>query len=260
MPLFIERPAVAAPGFHIGTSSWTNLAWGHGVLPADVPAGSRLAYLARHLNSVEINSTFYRVPTPHMVARWVDAVGPDFRFSVKVNREITHERRLRDCRKPLDEFAGAVSGVGRKAGAMLIQLPPSFRPGWRDLERFLHVFHTIPDAAMWRPVVELRNRAWPVEETKNMLDENHCALCVSDAATYPTSAPNSRGPVYVRRHGTVGMYRGGYSPGQLAADAAALRPFVNAGRDVYVYFNNTIDHHAYANALALRDLTSAVHT
>lgn len=254
VPLFAEPPAPCGPRLRVGTSGWSNLAWGSGALPAGIPSAQRLSYLASQLDTVELNTTFYRAPTPRMVHKWIQAVGPGFRFSVKLSRDITHERRLRDCQEPLNEFLTSVAEFGDKSGALLIQLPPSLRPGWRELDRLLHLFRANPVSRRWQPVVEFRNRAWLTAQTLRVLDGHDTAWCVSDAAACPTVLPNAGGPVYVRRHGTVRMYQGGYSHQQIAADAAALRPYLDAGRDVYVYFNNTMDHQAYANALELNGL------
>ena len=113
---------------HFGTCAWTFDDWHGFFYPKHLPHADRLAFYARWLSAVEGDSTFYHTPAPHVVDHWAEVSPPHFRFSLKVPKEITHERKLRDCAEPLAAFLRSVEHLGEKLACLLIQLPPWLAP------------------------------------------------------------------------------------------------------------------------------------
>ena len=126
-----------APRYRVGTSGYNYPEWKGSFYPEKWPQKKMLAYYAERLDTVEINYTFYRLPTERLLAGWSEATPPDFRFTLKAPRRITHEARLTDCAAVTRAFCDAASTLGEKLGALLFQLPPSFRKNVDVLARFL---------------------------------------------------------------------------------------------------------------------------
>jgi uncharacterized protein YecE (DUF72 family) len=245
----------------VGTSGWSNLTWGKGVLPRAVPQRERLARLSGIFNAVEVNSSFYRLPPPGCAARWASAVPPGFRFAVKLSRFITHIQKLRmDSADPgLSSFLETIADLGDKRGPLLVQLPPNLRKDAALLDEFLKKLHAAMPSSPWRIAVELRHPSWRSDEITKILDRHAAALVVADMPACTVSEPNRGAPfVYIRRHGPAGDYKGGYAPERIAEDAALVERELGSGRDVFVFYNNTIDPDAAENALALLQTQGAV--
>jgi uncharacterized protein YecE (DUF72 family) len=195
-------------------------------------------------DTVELNATFYRLPSAETVERWRDAVPRGFVFAVKGSRYLTHLRRLLDPGSGLARFYEPVARFGAKLGPVLWQLPPHMKPDLARLDRFLG---RLPAG---RHAVEFRDPAWYTEETCAVLDRHGAAFCEHD--NVKRDPPRLTGGFrYVRFHGTSGRYSGRYG-------AAALRPFAESyldaaarGVDVFVYFNNDLGGHAVRDALDL---------
>jgi uncharacterized protein YecE (DUF72 family) len=198
----------------------------------------------RFFDTVEMNATFYRLPTPETVERWRDAAPPRFVFAVKGSRYLTHLKRLLDAGEGVRRFYEPVSRFGRKLGPVLWQLPPHMKP---DLDRLDLFLARLPAG---RHAVEFRDAGWYSEETCRVLDRHGAAFCEHD--NVKRGPPRLTGRFrYVRFHGTTGRYSGRYG-------AAALRPFAESyldsaarGADVFVYFNNDLGGHAVHDALDL---------
>jgi uncharacterized protein YecE (DUF72 family) len=162
---------------HFGTCAWAFDDW-HGVFyPRHLPHPERLAFYARWFPAVESDSTFYHIPAPHVVEHWAEATPPGFRFSLKLPREITHERKLRDCAEPLAEFLRRVEHLGSKLGCLLVQLPPWFNP--RHDEHALRDFLIrLPRAFRW--AVEFREEEWRFPRIARLLEEHGIAWAWND--------------------------------------------------------------------------------
>jgi uncharacterized protein YecE (DUF72 family) len=195
-------------------------------------------------DTVELNATFYRLPSPETVERWRDLAPRGFVFAVKGSRYLTHMKHLLDAGEGLARFYGPVARLGTKLGPVLWQLPPHLEPDHARLDAFLA---RLPRG---RHAVEFRDPAWYDEETCAVLDRHGAAFCEHDAVK--RDPPRLTGRFrYVRFHGTTGRYSGRYG-------AAALRPFAERyldsaarGTDVFVYFNNDLGGHAVRDALDL---------
>src|SRR5690606_12841476 len=122
----LHRPLNLSATIHIGTCAWSFDDWRGAFYPEHLPAAERLAFYARHFNSVEVDSTFYASPAPHVSEHWAEVTPPGFLFSAKMPREITHERGLRHCAEPLHGFLESIAPLHAKLACVLIQLPPFF--------------------------------------------------------------------------------------------------------------------------------------
>lgn len=179
-----------------GTSGLVLPAPNKQAFPEAFRAGSRLAYYSTLFNSIEINSTFYKMPLPKTFSRWAAEVQPDFRFTIKLWRGITHVPGLRFTKEDVYRCLYAVHHLGEKKGALLIQLPPGLQVS-------------------------------AAEKLEQLLD--------------------------LRFHGPAGDYKGGYSDAGLRTWAEKAVAWLSAGKEVFIYFNNTIGD-ALPNLIRLRTL------
>ena len=164
----------------IGTCAWSYDDWRGVFYPEHLPAGERLAFFARHFGTVEIDSTFYHAPAPHVSEHWAEATPPEFVFSAKLPRLLTHEQRLRDWQGPLAAFLEGIAPLHGKLGAVLIQLPPFFHP--RHDETALRDFiRHLP--AKPRFAVEFRDPAWHLPRIAHLLEEHRVCWAWNDTTT-----------------------------------------------------------------------------
>jgi uncharacterized protein YecE (DUF72 family) len=245
----------------IGTSGWSYSHWARGrFYPNGLKPGQWLAFLAGHFNTVELNTSFYRPPRPEYIERWRDQVpggSGGFRFAIKLWRMITHRKKLFNCRDQLDSFIELFRplGMARKRGPLLVQLPPSLRPGIDRLDAFLTNLKRSLGRMRWPVTVEFRHRDWICDETCEVLDRHGIAMCLADMPECPATEPNDGADfIYIRRHGPAGDYRGSYSEEQLQHDAKRIRAWLQDGRDVYIYYNNDAEGYAVDNARRLKEL------
>jgi uncharacterized protein YecE (DUF72 family) len=236
----------------IGTAGWT-IPRGH----ADrfPEQGSHLERYAHAFNAVEIESSF---KTPHRGAtyrRWAESVPADFRFSVKVPREITHVRRLADAEEPLSAFLDAAQGVGEKLGALLLQLPPSLA---FDPEIAARFFAALAGRFRGTTVVEPRHASWFTDAGERFLEAQRAPRVAADPP--PVAGADSpggwRGLVYYRLHGTPVMYRSAYEREFLTGLARRLRGAA-LDAECWVVFDNTAEGQAVPDAFALLEALGA---
>ena len=237
---------------YIGTSGWSYAHWAKGrFYPKGLKQGEWLRFFAERFGTVELNSSFYRVPKPEFIARWRTVTGGRFRFAVKLWRRITHEKRLVECGVELSSFLEVVGELKPKRGPLLVQLPPSLRKNVRRLDEFLATLKKATGRVRWKVAVEFRHPDWLCDEVYELLTRYRVALCLADLPRCPITEPNDAPFVYVRRHGPGGGYRGCYAPEHIAADAERIRGWLRSGKDVFVYYNNDIGGHAVDNARQL---------
>jgi uncharacterized protein YecE (DUF72 family) len=161
----------------IGTCAWSFEDWRGVFYPEHLPPGDRLAFYAQHFHSVEVDSTFYAAPAPKVALHWYEVTPPDFVFACKLPREITHDRRLRDCAEPLDAFLRSVHPLGEKLGCILVQMPPSFRP--RQDEKALRAFvRDLPSHV--RFAFEFRHHDWHQPRIVHLLEEHRVCWVWTD--------------------------------------------------------------------------------
>jgi uncharacterized protein YecE (DUF72 family) len=267
-PRFLHvKWAMARRGrLRIGCSGWDYVDWQGTFYPTEISRAAWLAHYAQQFDTAEINSSFYKLPDATTFRRWRQHVPRGFVFSMKASRFLTHVKRLREPDEPLGRLLGHARALGVTLGPVLYQLPPRWSPDVARLEHFLAQLpramtlgpsrrvRARPRVHRLRHAIEFRDPRWYHPDVFALLAAHRVALCVHDLAG--AVSPRERiGPfTYVRLHGPVARYAGSYSGSALADWAAWLGEDVKAGRDVFVYFNNTADGSAPRNALELRAL------
>jgi len=232
---------------HVGCSGFNYPHWRGAFYPDRLPQRQWLGHYASVFLSVELNVTFYRLPTASTFVKWRLETPAGFVFSIKGSRFITHVKRLRDPEEPLERFFVAALELREKLGAVLWQLPPGFRADSERLERFLKLLDGYPV----RNSLEFREESWLGAETVSICREHNVPICMADWPQFQAETPLTADFVYIRRHGRQGDYAADYSQGELAVDAARIRGHLAGGRDVFIYFNNDAQGHAPKNAAEL---------
>jgi uncharacterized protein YecE (DUF72 family) len=209
--------------------------------------GTHLARYAARFPAVEINSSFYRPHRPATYTRWAASVPADFRFSVKVPKVATHERRLVDVNDVLDSFLAEATRLGDRLGPLLVQLPPSLSFSVDIAERFFAALRARFDGDV---ALEPRHASWFEPAADRLVTQYHVAWVAADPAVVPAAAEPGGwdGLVYYRLHGSPKVYHSAYPDEYLGALAKAL---THAARSAAVWcvFDNTAVGAATVNAL-----------
>jgi uncharacterized protein YecE (DUF72 family) len=236
----------------IGTSGWNYKHWSNGEFyPQNLRPDAWLSFFVRHFHTVEINNSFYRLPSEVAFQNWRIQVPPGFIFSVKASRFLTHIKRLKDPEAPLQLFFSRAKHLKEKLGPVLFQLPPQFKLNLERLEVFLKALKPYVRRQHIRCVIEFRDSSWQTPAVFDLLLEYGVAMCFADWRDAHVTGPLTAGFVYVRRHyGNAGG--GNYSTPQLDQDVERIRCWLKDQRDVYVYFNNDAGGHAIRNAEYLK--------
>lgn len=225
------------------------------VYPVDVPSSGWLRTYTRWFPTVELNNSFYRLPSEETFAAWRRQVPGGFRFAVKASRFLTHIKRLREPDEPLHRLLSHASPLGPTLGPILYQLPPRWFPDADRLEAFLAALPQRLSPMSRRSlqhVVEMRDPRGYEPWVIDLLRQYSVTLCLHDM-------PGSESPLlpvgaiaYLRLHGYGTKYGGSYPDEVLEQWAAWIRGVLAAGRDAYVYFNNDINGYAVYDAERLR--------
>ena len=234
---------------HVGTSGWHYKHWIGTFYPPKTPASKMLAYYYERFDSVELNNTFYRLPTQKGLENWRDSTPQGFCFAAKGSRFLTHMKKLKDPEQGLEKFFNAVDVLGPKLGPVLFQLPPNWE---LDIDRLTYFLVALPKHH--RYAFEFRNPTWNVEEIYRLLARHRAGYCIFDLAGFQSPLEVTTDLVYVRLHGPGGKYQGSYSDQVLSEWAHRIREWRGEHRSVYVYFDNDQAGYAAHNALKLKDL------
>lgn len=210
--------------------------------PEAYQATSRLTYYATLFNSVEVNSTFYRIPQPKTFAAWAAETGPAFDFTLKLWRDITHTNALAADLSGLVRFLAAARELGPKKGCLLLQFPPSNTLRQLNaVSALLNAIAAADPAHEWRKAVEFRHPSWYAEDAFELLDQHGASLVLHDKGPARNARLNEgAGFVYMRFHGPQGNYRESYERDFLHDQAEQIHEYLQEGKDVYAYFNNTM--------------------
>lgn len=235
----------------VGCSGWFYSHW-RGVFypPQEVTTKNWFGYYANVFRTVELNAPFYRWPKPPTVRRWQRDAPPGFIYSVKVNQEITHERRMVRTGKQVKSYYEIASVLAEKMGCFLFQFPPSFHYSAAALQRIV----TQLDPAQ-RNVVEFRHRSWWREPVYRALSARGITFCAVSAPRLPETFPTRQRLLYVRFSGRTRWYRHDYSREELAVWAERIRS--SGAQEAWIYFNNDRQGHAIKNALVLRRMLNS---
>jgi uncharacterized protein YecE (DUF72 family) len=229
--------------YRVGCSGWSYRHWRGDFYPAGLAATRWFQHYSGVFDTVELNGTFYRLPSERAVSAWREQAPEGFRFSAKVSRLITHFRRLRDCEAALRLFHRRLGLLGTTLGPLLYQLPPDLE---RDTGRLRDFLGLLPSGMVH--AFEFRNRGWWCDEVWRLLSEHGAAFCVYDMGETRTPCVVTGDVLYMRFHGHG--YSGAYSDDALREWAARIR---DAGaKEAWLYFNNDIGGHAPRDALRLR--------
>jgi uncharacterized protein YecE (DUF72 family) len=233
----------------IGTSGWSYRHWRGRFYPGDVPLSRALAYYTGIFDTVEINSSFYRLPPESALANWRDSTPPGFLFAVKGSRFLTHMKKLKDTELGLERFFSRAELLGAKLGPILFQLPPRFEVNLERLEKFLEAL-----PVGHRYSFEFRDPTWNVEPVYEALRRHNAAFCMYHLAGYQSPLEVTADFTYVRLHGPGGKYQGSYSEADLARWAERIAGWLRKLAAVYVYFDNDQDAYAALDAQRLRSM------
>jgi uncharacterized protein YecE (DUF72 family) len=236
----------------IGTSGWSYKEWAGHFYPKGWPKKDEFLYYVRHFPSVEINATFYRLPTKKMVRGWRERSPEGFVFAVKGSRYLTHIRRLRDTGKGLQKYFRRLTPLADRTGPILWQLPPSFAKNdenWRRLTRFLA---RVPRDH--RHAIEFRHPSWMDRQTFDLLREHDVANVWISSLKMPMDYTITSDFVFLRFHGLVGGAYHDYTDDELRPWAEQLVKAARKKIPAYVYFNNDLNTRAPLNGHALMRL------
>jgi len=233
--------------YYTGTSGWHYDHWRDRFYPEKLVKAKWLEFYAAHFNTVELNNSFYRLPSEAAFANWYNSSPPNFIFAVKVSRFITHIKRLRNSEEPVDTFITRAKGLGEKLGPLLYQLPPNLHRDDDRLESFLSI---LPSGM--KHVVEFRHQSWLEDSVFEILHKHNVGLCIFDMPDISCPLVATADFAYVRFHGSTGLYSSCYSNEELADWAKRLTNLAANLKVLYIYFNNDAEAFAVRNAVTLR--------
>jgi len=244
---------------YIGTSGWHYNDWIGKFYPKDVTGYNELKYHAQHFNTVENNSSFYRISKESTYKTWDRMTPAGYKFSIKVNKAITHEARLEltnDVKAKVDFVLGSTQVLGDKLGAIVIQLPASFRYDLPKLEQFLKFFRQRINAQKYRfdIAIEFRSKYWLIDEVYVVLKKYNVALVAGQSSRYPLAREVTADIAYIRMHGPDKLFASKYTTEQLTEWADYIKQISKQVKRIYVYFNNDFYGYAIENAQELADI------
>jgi uncharacterized protein YecE (DUF72 family) len=224
-----------------GTSGFSYTAWRGTFYPDKLPEAQMLGYYAGRLDAVEINNTFYRMPTPEQLERWAAETPAGFRFALKSPRQITHVKKLAEVADSIDRLSAAAVTLGERLGPILFQLPPFLK---KDLPRLQAFLATLPPAV--KAAVEFRHESWFTDDVYAALKARNAALCVADSEELSTPFEATANWGYLR------LRRQDYDDAALAAWSDRLRG--QPLGDTYVFFKHEDEGRGAALATAFAKL------
>lgn len=212
---------------YVGTSGYNYPEWRGTFYPDGLPAKKMFEFYVERFRTVEINATFYRMPTQKLTAGWLTQAPAGFKYALKAPKQITHIKRLRDCADPLAYFCDAARVLGGHLGPLLFQLPPNFRADVARLTDFLTLVPADVTAAF-----EFRHESWLTDDVYSVLQERGAALCIADFGdrTTPVRATAQYGYLRLRDEG--------YTPADLERWVVELITHAPSWPDAYVFFKH----------------------
>jgi uncharacterized protein YecE (DUF72 family) len=244
--IFVGKTGMAAI-YHLGTSGWSYPGWKGRFYPPELSSGEWLKFYGQHFATVEINMTFYRFPKPETLRAWMERTPPQFQFTLKANRQITHIKKLKNVKSEVRYFYILADSLQEKLGCILFQLPPSITLDLELLEGFLESL-----TPRYRNVIEFRHESWYDEKVYEILRARSVTFCTVSSAKVPQTLVETSAIAYFRFHGLTGGYRHNYSDEELQEWAETIGSA--KAEECYVYFNNDYQAYAVNNCLKLGEL------
>jgi uncharacterized protein YecE (DUF72 family) len=239
------------PACYIGTSGWVYPHW-HGIFyPQKLPTKQWLKHYVTRFDTVELNNTFYRLPSEQAFRRWKEDSPEGFKYAVKASRYITHMKKLQGVEEALPRFLERSRLLGERLGPILYQLPPFWKC---NLDRLRNFSDMLPGDL--RHVFEFRHASWLSEAVFTLLQKHRAGMCIVSLPDFPCLLRSTAPFVYIRLHGAEAVYGSCYSEGELQWWAEQILGFLEDGKDVYAYFNNDAFGYAVQNALRLKEILS----
>ena len=244
---------------YIGTSGWHYSDWTRQFYPADITGYHELTYHAKYFNTVENNSSFYRTASEATYKTWDKMTPPGYVFSMKLNKLITHTHKLElndETIERTEYILDATQVLGDKLGAMLIQLPASFKYNPQRVSTFLKFFTKAVRSKEYQfdIAIELRNKYWFTDELYAILEKYNVALVYGQSSRWPGVQQMTADIAYIRMHGPKKLFASSYSDEELKELAYYIKTLPKRVQKVYIYFNNDFHGYALDNAKVLTKL------
>jgi uncharacterized protein YecE (DUF72 family) len=240
-----------ATRYYIGTSGWHYDHWREQFYPKGLAKSKWLEFYSGHFSTVELNNSFYHLPSEKAFTNWKDSSPSEFVFSVKVSRFITHIKRLRDAAEPITNFMSRARLLDAKLGPLLYQLPQNMKCDTQTLEDFVKI---LPGDVLH--VFEFRHNSWFDDRVFNLLRRYNVGFCIYDMPGFRTPVVTTSNFSYIRFHGSRWLYSSCYSEEELESWAQKFKEL--GASKVYAYFNNDVEGFATRNALKLKNLLGVI--
>ena len=238
---------------YIGTSGWVYRHWRGIFYPEGLAQAKWLEFYNQYFTTVELNNSFYHLPSEKAFAAWRERSSEGFVYAVKVSRLITHLKKLRNVEGALENFLSRAQILREKLGPLLYQLPPNMPRNDRVLEAFLQL---LPPGLCH--VFEFRNESWFDEGVFALLRQHQIGFCVYDMPEFTTPIVATADFAYIRFHGSSELYGSCYSDAELEGWAKRIAELGQDLTSVYIYFNNDAEAFAVSNAKTLAELLTPI--
>ncbi len=235
----------------IGTSGYNYQHWINVFYPKNLSPNRWLEFYTDHFNSVELNVTFYRLPSEKTFISWYKRTPTHFCFVIKGSRFITHIKRLKDCKESLEIFFKNVIKLKEKLKCILWQLPPSLRFDYQRLKEFVLL---LKKYSFCLHSFELRHKSWFNRSTYEIFKENNINLCIADSPDFPCEEVLTADFIYLRFHGGKILYGSEYSQEELQIWAEKAKKWLKRRKTLFAFFNNDAYGFAPKNASSFKEM------
>ena len=236
------------PEYYIGTSGWHYEHWRGLFYPEALAKPKWLRFYAQDFTTVELNNSFYHLPSEKAFSTWRESTPANFVFAVKVSRFITHIKRLKNLGLAVENFLTRATFLENKLGPLLYQLPPNMKKNDEVLEKFLF---SLPQK--YQHVFEFRNESWIDESVFRILEKYNAGFCVFDMPGFHCPLVATSSFAYIRFHGSESLYSSCYTDDELSRWGEGIAALGKNLKAVYIYFNNDAEAFAVENSLTLMD-------
>ena len=256
VPLSAVTLIMALEKIKIGTMGFSYKDWVGNFYSEKTPPGKQLAHYVTKFNSIEIDSTFYRIPARSTVRKWAEIAPDGFTFSAKFPKTVTHEGRIEDRVLQAKEFIDTMSEMGDKLGVLLLQFPYSFKPDQRSL--LAELLDELPSGP--KVSIELRNRNWLTDNLFASLERRSVGFCLVEHPWVPRLNIKTADHIYIRMLGDRNQIKADFSYERIDRTtelnwwSERARDLDQAGGTIYTYFNNHFSGHSPTTASRFRKM------